>query len=166
MQDVAQKLVSIAVIEPTSPYRDNLVRSAFSRFYYDTFLATRTLVRHILDDPLLTPKHAYLPPQLTGEIARLFANRGEVQARNQLLKPELSKKIVSRARNDLAALAEILRVGCAVRVIADYRDEIPVAVGKGFRLGGNTTAVAAHRCSDVHLLCRNLLQAWETLNGR
>ncbi len=122
MERVGKHLAEVATSKSSVDEIDLFARSAFNRFYYAAFLATRETLRK-LDDRWREPNHKDVPAILRGRVVDRVTEelKRQSDAGIPLLPglPQLTHEI--HAATD--ALAQLLKQAYSVRRTADYKPE-------------------------------------------
>ena len=163
MEVVAQHLQHEATIRISEPSeRDLFGRSAFNRYYYATFLITRSMFSNLNVDWTEVP-HATYPELLQGKIRKRLVD-GRRKA-NKVGDYELAKAC-NQAISAVRSLSEIMQLGFATRVTADYNPEIPVIFLKtsGFKLNSVLISDAHQWPSRARVLTATIEDAWIQIN--
>ena len=137
-------------------------RSAYNRYYYATFLKVREMFSQLDASWGALPHKAY-PEILRGTIKKTIAG-----GRSKAIKLG-DLKLISLCQQATAAasdLATLMTQGYAVRVIADYHPEIPVAFTDAERFELNSVKIStAHGWpSRAQTLTNTIEAAWKQIN--
>ena len=162
MEVVALHLAEEALRLTRQSDRDLFGRSAFNRFYYATFLIVRSQLHASIGNFPTT--HSAIPEFLTGSVTRELSKGAQYAKRAD--DAELSK-LCSRARTATKNLADILRTGYSVRVIADYKPEILIEFENVESFGLNTVLISEAKAWPHKALAMSvtLSSAWKQLHA-
>lgn len=165
MQIVGDHLTTAAVGQKSDlTSADLFARSAFNRYYYGTFLASRQLIRDTTGAIHLA--HKAIPDYLRGSFQQTMRKQIEAQHRADILSNGSSSQLLSRLKTNVSGLAGLLTEAYSVRLLADYRPEVLVTVVQNtFRLGPSTLSTAAQWIQRAGIHCKNLRSIWVTLGN-
>ncbi|WP_186101774.1 hypothetical protein [Burkholderia gladioli] len=144
MERVAEALTEQAVSSPDEMDANMFGRSAFNRYYYSVYLSARQMV--IAGHPEIKQfKHKDLPDLLVGKIQEnIQLEAGKLKKRHMLSDGQASK-LAQSSRQALSELANILREGYHIRVIADYDPNVIAVVRNGHVILEDKTSDAARQ---------------------
>lgn len=144
MEQVADSLTSQAVASGNADDADLFGRSAFNRYYYGVYLAVRAMLQVGHPDIQRFP-HKDLPVELTGRVRTRIMEVSRQQIRRKLLDEGQAARLTDSATTALRELAEILREGYRIRVVADYDPSARAVVHDGHVLLQDKTTDAARQ---------------------
>ncbi len=98
---------------------DAFGRSAFNRYYYETYLTVRDLLVTIDAAWGKTP-HAKIPDHLEKSLVNRIKETAKRQKRTGMLTPSRNNTIVYQTMSAATNIASILKSAYSVRVAADY----------------------------------------------
>lgn len=165
MQVVGERLSEIAMsIRGTSPDDCLFARSAFNRYYYATFLASRQLLADTIGTKGLP--HKTLPEYLIGTFAKTIKRQIEVEFKSGVLSNTDRARMLGSLKHNTALLQNLLVTAYGVRVLADYAPETPVEIEQNtYSLGAATLSAASNWASRAQMHCKNLHKIWRDLGN-
>lgn len=165
MQVVGQHLSDIAMsIRGNSPDDTLFARTAFNRFYYATFLASRKLLIDTMGTGGLP--HKALPEYITGQFRKTVKRQIELGFRSGVLSNTVRARMLSALKENTLLLRELLVLAYGVRVLADYEPDTPVGItGDTYSLGASTLSAASKWTSRAQMHCKNLHKIWKDLGN-
>jgi hypothetical protein len=163
MQVVGAHLAEVALsIQGRTPDDDLYARSAFNRYYYASFLASRKLIAETMGTKNLP--HAAIPAHLKGEFRKTFRRQIQSRFKSGALSVSHHSRMLTDLSQNTQLLGKLLEDAYSVRVLADYEPDVPVEIKDNtFRLGISTLASAGHWAGTTEMYCRNLRQIWKDL---
>ena len=163
MRIVAAALALQAMKSADKREFDLFGRSAFNRFYYDAYLSVRETLR-LMDAGWAEQSHKQIPELLRGAVVKRIKNAAKVATESSQISIPESQRLVARASSSAAALADLLRMAYRVRVVADYKIEMPVLrEGQVARLDGCTLESAKHWGDKTRIHSSAILGVCESL---
>ena len=162
MQIVGHFLQKEAIKEQSGD-RDLFARSAYNRYYYTVFLATRRMLTEINGKWAGSPHKSY-PEILNGTIMKSFKNsrlRAVKNGDGQLI--ELLQSGIRSAQS----LASLIEKANGVRVVADYEPAEPVKFSSAGRFSLKSVEITdAHNWNaQVEVWIIAITQAWKQINA-
>ncbi|WP_322014885.1 hypothetical protein [Paraburkholderia sp. J12] len=130
MERVAEALTVQAVSSGNQVDANLFGRSAFNRYYYSVYLSTREMIA-IGHPEIKKLKHKELPDLLIGKIQERIQEEAARQKKRHLLTDGQASQLIQSARQALSELANILREGYHIRVVADYEPAVIAVVANG-----------------------------------
>jgi hypothetical protein len=125
-------------------------RSAFNRYYYAAYLATRDLL--IRFNPKWDVSHAGAPELVESALPALVRKEAKRLQKVDALSHSDGQRICSGVASAGAAIGELLRTAYKVRVISDYRPEEQVSFEKStFHLDAHSEGEARSWLSTVEM---------------
>ncbi|NIF53504.1 hypothetical protein [Burkholderia sp. Ax-1724] len=163
MERVAEALTIQAISVKDERDANLFGRSAFNRYYYSVYLSTRQMVR-IGHPEIKQFKHKELPDLLIGKVQERIQQEASKLKKRNILSDGQASQLVQSARQALSELANILREGYHIRVIADYEPTVIATVSNGHVILESKTSDAARqwglraqRCiGQIHRVWRQL----------
>jgi len=137
MKIVGEKLEDWALKEPDIAVKDKFGRSAFNRFYYATFLATRAMLG-ALDKKWLEPSHGEIPNLLEGKVKKSATQVLKSSLKNSLITHKEHSALLSGLNHATSDLANLMREAYDIRRIADYEPEM--------KIKQNQKVISLHTC--------------------
>lgn len=139
--------------------RDLFARSAFNRYYYATFLVTRSLLGE-LNNAWTAPPHASVPEILQGSV-REHIKKAIRKARR--VPDNKALAIFNKGTAAIRDLAETLVTANITRVVADYQPDIPIIFVTSSNYSLNNVSIStAHGWPERARGCTgNIKHAWE-----
>lgn len=134
-------------------------RSAYNRYYYAMFLLVREMLTRM--NPVWSDNaHAAIPELLVGTV---IAKLKQASKRARRIGDNESVDLCSQGVAAAISLADLMKVGYASRVVADYNPEIPIVLSSGDRFTLNTVSINdAHDWPDrARRFTRIILRVWE-----
>lgn len=161
IEDVAHHLQTEALARPTHE-RDSFGRSAFNRFYYAAFLSVSRVLK-ALDPGWAGIPHKDIPALVRGQI-RATLRRGEQKANRVGDRATASE--CGRAIALCHDLAELMTLGYAVRVAADYQEDVAVDFSDGvdFRLATVPVSTAKQWPRRATAYAESIQRAWSQIS--
>ncbi len=144
MKAVGDKLRDLALSARSADEADKFGRSAFNRYYYAAFLVVRSVLMNIA--PAYTrSSHKDLPNLLKERVYREAKDQARRLERAGQLSAAQKSAMITSIQICVEDLAQLLRLGYAVRCVADYKPEEPAMCRNGnLHLGGCTAGAAQH----------------------
>lgn len=148
----------------TDPNDRLFARSAFNRFYYATFLASRQLLVDTTGAQGLP--HKALPDYLIGKFQRTLKDQIQTQFKSGLLSSGERAQMLDAVKENTLFLRELLVLAYSVRVLADYEPDVPVEIkDQTFSLGASTLPAASNWAGRARMYCKNLQRIWKDLGN-
>lgn len=165
MQVVGKHLSDFAWrIRGRSPDDDLFARSAFNRYYYATFLASRRLLIETTGTKDLP--HKSVPEYLTGGFRKTVKRRIQAAFKSGVLSHADRSGMLDTLRHNTLLLRELLMQAYGVRVLADYQPDIPVEIRDDtYLLGTSTLSAASNWAGRAAMHCKNLHRLWKDLGN-
>jgi hypothetical protein len=165
MQVVGKHLSDFAMsIRGMSPDDGLFARSAFNRYYYATFLASRQLLIETTGTRGLP--HKALPEHLTGQFQKTVKHQIDVGFKSGVLSNADRARMLSGLRDNTRVLRELLVMAYGVRVLADYEPDVPVEMKDDtYSLGASTLSAASNWARRAQMYCKNLRKIWKDLGN-
>jgi hypothetical protein len=165
MQVVGKHLTDFAMsIRGTSPDDGLFARSAFNRYYYATFLASRQLVIETTGTQRLP--HKALPEYLIGQFQKTMKRQIQAGFKSGVLSNANRARMLNALMQNTLLLRELLVTAYGVRVLADYEPDIPVEMKDDtYSLGAATLSAAGNWASRAQMHCKNLHKIWKDLGN-
>lgn len=165
MQVVGNYLSNFAMsIRGTSPDDGLFARSAFNRYYYATFLASRQLLIETTGTEGLP--HKALPEYLIGQFHKVLKRQIQVGFKSGVISNSDRARMLTTLRHNTQLLSDLLVTAYAVRVLADYQPDFPVEVkGDTYSLGTSTLSTASNWAARAQMHCKNLHKIWKDLGN-
>ena len=141
------------------PDRDAFARSAYNRYYYACYLQVReALVSMNFDVKQLSHKSI---PDLLGASVVSYLKRERRRA--EMLGDSELVGLINAAIPAISRLASLLKEAYGLRVVADYRPEVPIEFDPSsrFSLTGIGITKADLWASTTQTLLRTITRAWE-----
>jgi hypothetical protein len=161
MKFVGEKLEQLAIHDTEMKHANLLGRSAFNRFYYASFLVTRSTLAKLDPKWKMTP-HAEIPTRLRETIKKKVANALKIQERKGVITASEKGRILSRLQSSTEELAEMLELAYDARIIADYiPEELIVKSGKVITLRDHKLTTAKTWPDRAHSYCKTILKVYE-----
>lgn len=142
MELVADTLTTRALAAANLSEANLFGRSAFNRYYYGVYLAVREMLR-VGHPEIYQVKHKELPDQLVGKVRSRIVDEAKRQVKKKVLSDSEAERLIHKSTVALQDLAEILRDGFRIRVIADYDPEVEATVENGHIVLDDRTSDAA-----------------------
>lgn len=160
MEDVGHHLQRETLTRP-SDERDSFGRSAFNRFYYAAFLPVSRTLRSLRPEWAGIP-HKDIPELLRGKILTAL-KKGQRQA-NRVGDRDTAAEC-ARAITLCHELAGIMRTGYAVRVTADYQEDVAVdfSAGVDFRLATVSVSTAKQWPRRATAFAQTIQSVWKQI---
>ncbi|MFA8391367.1 hypothetical protein ACEPUD_14790 [Burkholderia ubonensis] len=127
MERVANSLAQQAIDAHDKGDANLYGRSAFNRYYYAVYLSVREMLRSGQPE-YAAATHNDLPGLLEGAVLKRIKLEIQRQIKLKLLAHGEGEGMVHAATDALTTLADILRDGYRMRVIADYKPAIIATV--------------------------------------
>jgi hypothetical protein len=165
MQVVGKHLAEFAMrIRGTSPDDGLFVRSAFNRYYYATFLASRQLIIETTGAQGLP--HKALPEYLIGQFRKTIKKQIQTGFKSGVLSDANRARMLSALKQNTLLLRELLVTAYGVRVLADYEPDVPIEMKDDTcSLGAETLSAAGNWASRAQMHCKNLRKIWKDLGN-
>jgi hypothetical protein len=165
MQVVGKHLSDFASrIRGTSPDDGLFARSAFNRYYYATFLASRRLLIETTGAGGLA--HKALPEYLIGQFQKTLKRQIQAGFKSGVLSPAGHARMLDALKENTLLLRDLLVLAYSVRVLADYEPDVPVEVkDETYILGASTLSAASNWASRAQMHCKNLHKIWKDLGN-
>ena len=165
MQVVGEHLSAIAMSIRGNGSDDTLfARSAFNRFYYATFLASRKLLIDTMGTGGLP--HKALPEYITGKFQMTMKRQIELGFRSGVLSNTVRAQMLGVLKQNTLLLRELLVLAYSVRVLADYEPDASVSVTVDtYSLGAATLSAASNWAGRAQMHCKNLHRIWKDLGN-
>lgn len=165
MQVVGDHLSDFALsIRGMNPNDGLFARSAFNRFYYAAFLASRQLLVETTGSGAMS--HKALPNYLVTTFRQILKRRIQLLFQKNLLSNSARAAMLTALRDNTALLHDLLERAYSVRVLADYAPETPVEIKDAtFSLGASTLAEASNWAGRAQMHCKNLRKIWGDLGN-
>lgn len=138
-------------------------RSAFNRYYYAAYLATRELLGAV-DARWTRQPHSEIPQLLESAFVRRIRDAAKESARAGAIS-ELDRQRVSRqAAAAAASMAATLRAAYAIRVTSDYEPNAAVSFENGtFSLAARTEGEARAWLAEIERARANVTRLLQEL---
>ena len=104
---------------------DFFARSAFNRYYYDSFLQVRELLR-TLNIGGRKPSHSQAPRFLADHVLKEVRKSLKKARKSNLIDDAHKEELERNASAALVALSQVLTQARNLRVVADYEPEVSV----------------------------------------
>lgn len=165
MQVVGNYLSEFALrLRGTSSDDGLFARSAFNRYYYATFLASRQLLAETTGTGGLP--HKALPEYLIGAFQRTLKHQIAAGFRSGLLSKSDRSRMLGIVKQNTLLLRQLLVEAYSVRVLADYEPDVPVQVKDDtYSLGASTLSAASNWSGRAQMHCKNLHRIWKDLGN-
>jgi hypothetical protein len=165
MQIVGKHLSDFAMsIRGTSPDDTLFARSAFNRYYYATFLASRQLLIDTMGKGELP--HKVVPEYLMGQFQNTVKRQIQIGFKSGVLSSADRARMLGALKQNTLLLRELLVLAYGVRVLADYEPDVPIAVTVDtYSLGASTLSSASNWASRAQMHCKNLHKIWKDLGN-
>jgi hypothetical protein len=165
MQVVGNHLSAFASsIRGTSSDDRLFARSAFNRYYYAAFLASRRLLTETTKTASLP--HKALPEYLTGQFQNIVKRQIQAALRSGVLSYADRARMLNTLKYNTLLLRELLMLAYSVRVLADYEPDVPVEIKHDtYSLGASTLSAASNWVNRAQLHCKNLHKIWKDLGN-
>jgi|SRR5215469_5569361 len=165
MQVVGKHLSDFAMrIRGTSPDDCLFARSAFNRYYYATFLASRQLLMETTGTEGLP--HKALPEYLVGQFQKILKRKIQGGFKSGVLSSSDRARMLTALKQNTALLHQLLVTAYGVRVLADYEPDVPVEVKNDtYVLGAETLTTASNWAGRAQMHCKNLHKIWKNLGN-
>ncbi|RQN41009.1 SPFH domain-containing protein [Paraburkholderia tropica] len=144
MEQVADSLARQAIASLDADGANLFGRSAFNRYYYGVYLAVRAMLQ-VGHPEIQRFQHKDLPDELTGKVRNRIMEASRQQIKRKLLDEGHAAQLIDSATTALRELAEILREGYRIRVVADYDPSAKAIVQNGHVLLQDKTTDAARQ---------------------
>lgn len=142
--------LSVEAKKNSGDVADAYGRSAFNRYYYAVYLATRDLL--IRFNPKWDVSHAGAPELVERALPALVRKEAKRLQKINALTHADEQRISSGVAKAGAAIGELLRIAYKVRVISDYRPEEQVSFDKStFHLDDHSEGEARSWLSTVEM---------------
>jgi len=159
---VADKLSEIALRERDVTSADLFGRSAFNRYYYASYLLTRSLLTEFDSTWARTP-HSNIPSLLRDTIRKRLRTALLNQA-GKLISWRDAKEMRAELNAAVEDLASVLTVAYLVRCIADYEPDIKASRnGPALELCNHTIHEASGWPRRAIAHTRTIRRIWRTL---
>lgn len=164
MENVADHLEQQAVARHSPLEKDSFGRSAFNRYYYATYLLVRAGLAGLRAEWAGEMPHATIPELLRGTVCTEL-KRGHTKA-VRTGDSELAA-LCSRAITASKDLAKLMDEGRAIRVVADYRPDVPISFAVGSRFKLNTIPVEEARiwAPKARAFLKDISSAWRQVHA-
>jgi hypothetical protein len=148
LHSVGEHLAQRAVAE-TGVLADAFGRSAFNRYYYAAYLATRELLGAV--EPRWTAQsHSEIPELLEKAFVRRIQGQAKALARSGAITDADRLRVSRQAASAAASMAATLRTAYAIRVTSDYEPQTTVCFGGGtFTLVNRTEGEARAWLTEI-----------------
>lgn len=144
------KTLSAEAKKSSGDIADAFGRSAFNRYYYAAYLATRDLL--ITFNPKWDVSHSDAPKLVESALPALVRKEGKRLLKINALTHANEQRISSGVASAGAAIGELLRIAYKVRVISDYKPEEQVSFDKStFHLDDHSEGEARSWLSTVEI---------------
>lgn len=165
MQIVGKHLSDFALsIRGRSPEDSLYARSAFNRYYYAAFLASRQLLIETTGPAGLS--HKAIPDYLIGHFRRVLKRQIQAEFKSGVLSPGESARMLEMLKQNTLLLRELLVLAYSVRVLADYEPNVPVEIKDDtFSLGAATLSAAGNWANRARMHCKTLQKLWKDLGN-
>lgn len=162
LHTVGAHLAHQAVAERGS-LADAYGRSAFNRYYYAAYLATRELLAAV-DSRWTRQPHSEIPELLESAFVRRMQAEAKALARAGAIS-ELDRQRVSRqAAVAAASMAATLRTAYAIRVTSDYEPQTTVCFDSGtFSLAARSEGEARAWLAEIERARANIMRLLQEL---
>lgn len=165
MQIVGKHLSDYAMsIQGTSPDDGLFARSAFNRYYYATFLASRQFLFETTGTGGMP--HKALPEYLVGRFQTTMKRQIKARFKSGLLSSAENSRMLTSLKQNTILLRELLVQAYSVRVLADYEPDIPIKFkNETYWLGTSTLPEAGKWANRAQMHCKNLHKIWKDLDN-
>ncbi len=162
MKIVADHLVAESASRSIEAESDLFGRSAFNRFYYASYLETRTLLGELDASWARTP-HKNIPPLLKDTVQT--AVKAELRKQNgKLISPHEAKTMAKELNVAINDLASLLTVAYLIRCVADYEPTIKTKKnGSTLELQNHTLHEASGWPQRAAAHTKTIRKIWRTL---
>lgn len=161
MEEVASHLRQEALRRTDVRERDNFGRSAFNRYYYSTFTAVDSALGSLRSEWHGQP-HKTIPDLLRGQVMK------SLKAGSRLASQVGDQETVSACQKAIALchqLAQLMELGYATRVTADYKADVQVdfRVGTDFSLASVPVSDAQQWPGRATACTDSIRNAWRQI---
>ena len=157
LESVGQYLQAETFARTIPAEKDVFGRSSFNRYYYATFLEARSLLAAFREEWAVI-NHASIPEVLRGTIVKEFK---VAKTRASRIGDKETLHGCSNAISAAKDLADLMQQGYAIRVVADYQPETPVAflASDAYSLNEISIKIARHWPGKAKALANSIAAA-------
>ncbi|MBI0360664.1 hypothetical protein [Burkholderia oklahomensis] len=163
MERVANSLAQQAIDAQDKGDANLYGRSAFNRYYYAVYLSVREMLQSGQPE-YAGASHSDLPGLLEGAVLKRIKSEVQRQVKLQLLTHGEGEGMIHVATDALTSLADILRDGYRMRVIADYKPAVLAIVeNKRVRLEDKNSDAARNWNKRARHAIGSIVSIWRKL---
>lgn len=163
MKYVGSELERLALSDTDPNHSDLLGRSAFNRYYYAAFLATRETLGHMQSNWKGTA-HAEIPNLLEKGLRKPARAALRQQVKSELLDKGDESRLLADLNATAGELAQLLRLAYDARILADYEPEIKTTRnGNVIYLKSHKLTTASQWPNQANTYCARLKRIWKEI---